>query len=128
MFETIAANDVDLLVVFEEFLTDKASWTSGASNQGNVRDYTNDTYISNLQALVLDDKYLNRSLFENITGPQCISRYNTAFITNAGTGFAILNSEFRDGISGNITDSLWSNYSGSDSLGSNSYEPYYACK
>ena len=102
MFETIAANDVDFLVISPEFFTDKGSWHL---RPGQQLVPLNETYINQLQDLVRR-KFLDRTNFENLTGPDCSTRYLTrTFITNAGTGFAVLDLTARE--------APWLNTSGS---------------
>jgi hypothetical protein len=94
---------VDFLVVTPEFFTDKDSWHL---RPGQQLVPLNETYINELQDLVLDGKYLDGTIFENLTGPDCNARYLTqTFITNAGTAFAVLDLGVRD--------APWLNTSGS---------------
>jgi hypothetical protein len=103
VFETIAANNADFLVISPEFFTDKGSWHL---RPGQQLVPLNETYINQLQDSVLDGKFLDRTRFENLTGPDCSARYLTqTFITNAGTGFAVLDLTARD--------APWLNTSGS---------------
>lgn len=45
-------------------------------------------YYQEIQDTLLDGKYLDRNLFENITGTECYKRYTSPFIVS-GNGFAV---------------------------------------
>jgi hypothetical protein len=112
-------------VVTPEFFTVKDSWeVPGATGLG--REYiAGDTYISDLQALVLDGKYSDRSLFENLTAADCQSRYNQSYVSNRGACFAVPNPAYRKNFLG-LNSSLAANYSGALSE-VNSVIPRSAC-
>lgn len=89
-------NDADFLVVRPSFFTDKGSWRA---EDGTHPPYSlNDSYVSQLQDLVLDGKFSNPNLFENLTGPECNTRYlSQTFITDVGVGFAVPNLTMLEG-------------------------------
>jgi hypothetical protein len=82
VFQTIAANDVDFLVINEAFLTTRGGWRNSISDLGH-------DYYQSLQDTLLDGQYLDRSRFENISATDCFSRYTAPFI-RAGNGFAVV--------------------------------------
>lgn len=86
---------------------------------------TGDNYITRLQETVLDDKYLDRSVFENITGAECLQRYSASFITGGGTVFAVPVPDFLAMRGMNASDSLSWATSGSGEIVS---EVDYSCK
>ncbi|KAF2271131.1 hypothetical protein CC78DRAFT_12199 [Lojkania enalia] len=67
-----------------------------------------------LQSTVLDNRYLNRDLFENITNSECQARYTSSFITKGGNGFAVPTIEWRErmGMRSNNTIRDWDSGSG----------------
>ena len=81
-------------MVAPEFFTDKSSWKL-LRGEDSPLDSTTDNFISQLQNLVLDGKYLDRTLFENITESECSKRYAASFITQGGAGFAVPTEDFR---------------------------------
>jgi len=81
MFQTIGTNAVYFLVVTPEFFTVKNSWHREAHD-------LYDDPIPGLQETLLHGQYLNRTAFENITGTECVSRYNAQFISS-GSAFAV---------------------------------------
>jgi hypothetical protein len=130
VFETIAANNVDLLVVAPEFFTDKSSWKLLRGTDPPL-DATTDNFISQLQNLVLDDKYLDRSLFENLTESECEKRYSASFITQGGTCFAVPTDKFRTQLGLNASNTLLRADSSSGYLDIKSFDGVdatYSCK
>lgn len=122
VFETIGANDVDFLVVAPEFFTNKTSWSYLTFNS------TWDNFITRLQDTLLDNKYLDRTAFENITGTECIARYTSSFISS-GAGFGVPLPDFRKVYGLNATRSVLTAQSGSGELSLQSYNiEGYSCK
>jgi hypothetical protein len=93
VFETVAAYDVDFAIVQSSFFTEKGNFTSSTPNPSYSVDRL-DT-LARLQDTLLSDKHLDRTVFEMLTGPECVSRYTAAFITS-GAGFGVPNVEWRD--------------------------------
>ncbi|KAJ4286430.1 hypothetical protein N0V90_013129 [Kalmusia sp. IMI 367209] len=117
IFETIAANDVDFLIVGEDFFTNKTSWNSQSSDSSElIYNSTTDNDITKLQNTLLDGQYLDRTKFENITNNECVSRYNTPFITS-GSGFGVPTPYYLDIYSINATNSFQYRKNGSGELG-----------
>ncbi|KAF2181016.1 hypothetical protein K469DRAFT_793638 [Zopfia rhizophila CBS 207.26] len=121
-FETIAANNVALLIVAPEFFTDKNSWSIRYSGGFDylLLNVTSDNFITQLQETLLDGKYLDRTRFENVTGPDCVKRYTSPFITT-GNGFGVPNAEFRNDFGLNASESLLFPWIGSGDFGSDAY-------
>lgn len=92
MFETIAANHVDFLVVDPTFFTNKLNSDFGETHGTSMGSPT--ISITKIQDTLLDGKYLDRTVFDNITGTECISRYTAAFITS-GSGFGVPTAGYR---------------------------------
>lgn len=115
MFETIAANNVDFLIVSPEFFTVKNSWHVRGDN-GKLNNATSPHYINDLQGLVLDGKYQDNSIFQNLTASECQKHYTKSFITDVGHGFAVPTEEFRDNNGLNAANSLLLAQSGSGEM------------
>ena len=129
VFETIAANNVDFLVVAPEFFTNKNGWRLSQGN-GSI-DSTTVNFVSRLQDLLLDGKYLDRTRFENLTDSECVSRYIASFIVKGGAGFGVPTPEYRQVYGLNATSSLLRAESGSGQLPLRSGvggDPKYSCK
>lgn len=94
VFETIAANNIDFFIVSPEFFTTKDSWHL-AGDTSFMNNLTSPQYIKDLQALVLDGKYQDPSLFRNLSAQECQKHYTKPFITEVGHGFAVPNEESR---------------------------------
>lgn len=117
-------------MVAPEFFTDKSSWRLPRGEDPPL-DSTTDNFISQLQNLVLDDKYLDRTLFENITESECSKRYVASFITQGGAAFAVPTQEFRTIFGLNASNTLLRADSGSGNLDIKSFDgldPKYSCK
>ncbi|ORY11501.1 hypothetical protein BCR34DRAFT_513729 [Clohesyomyces aquaticus] len=114
VFETIAANNVDFLIVAPDFFTNKEGWNY--RNNDNLIDSSSDNFITRLQDGLLDEKYLNRKLFDNLTEKECIAQYGGSFITGVGAGFAVPVAEFRESWGLNASHSLLLANSGSGDL------------
>jgi hypothetical protein len=112
VFQSIAANDIDFLAVRPNFFTVKDSWRS--NNTDKVPHVSlNTPYIDRLQSLVLDDKYMDRTVFENLTRSECQARYLTQkFITDAGVGFGVVDPSIHDGPWLGVSGSLIANEEG----------------
>ena len=94
-------------------------------------DSTTDNFITQLQNLVLNDKYLDRTLFENITESECSKRYAASFITQGGAGFAVPTEEFRTIVGLNASNTLLRADSRSGDLDIKSFDGIdakYSCK
>ncbi|CAI6336339.1 unnamed protein product [Periconia digitata] len=81
VFETVGANDAYYFEITEDFFKVKDSWYHISHEM--INDPT-----PFYQAALLDGKYLDRNLVENITADECKSRYSQQFIS-AGTGFCV---------------------------------------
>jgi hypothetical protein len=114
-------------VVTPEFFTVKDSWEKPVSTGYGFEYNAGDTYISDLQALVLDGKYSDRSLFENLTAADCQSRYNQSYVSNRGACFAVLTPAYsKYYLKLGLNSSLAANFSGAlDQV--NDYIPHSAC-
>jgi hypothetical protein len=124
VFETIAANSVDFLVVDPTFFTTKGNWTRYDDTITLYRPPR--TPVTSLQDTVLNDKYLDRAVFDNITGTECVSRYTAAFITS-GTVFGVPTLEVRQQAGINASHSFQDQVAGSGNL--NIVEKFkYECK
>ena len=80
------------------FFTTRGGW------KNDYKDYSHDYYQS-IQDTLLDGKYLDQDLFQNITGIECYQRYTSAFI-NSGNGFGVPPSDRRQSSSSNPNSSL----------------------
>jgi hypothetical protein len=82
-----------LVFVNEDFFTDQKSWYAvdwyALNGTTGITNYTNNTEINQLQALVLGEKYRDVSLFDNLTITECFARYDTDLTANGGTVFAV---------------------------------------
>ncbi|KAJ4357542.1 uncharacterized protein N0V89_002118 [Didymosphaeria variabile] len=88
VFETTAANKIKFVVVAPDFFTDKNSWHFALGE--TVYNSTWDNDYTKLQNTLLNDQYLDRTKFENITYNDCKARYAAPFITT-GSGFGVPN-------------------------------------
>jgi hypothetical protein len=135
VFETIAANDVDFAIVHPSFFTDPDSWQRRNDTDRDYSDRYNNQ-ISQLQALVLDDRYLDRNLFDNLTNAECQAQYSATFITNGGTAFGVPTPKTMETVYLSANSSLHVVYGGSGDLRINreNADPgtdsknYYACE
>jgi hypothetical protein len=59
--------------------------------------------VPRLQAKVLDGKYRDPNLFQNLTRDECASRYGRSFITDVGDGFAVLSADRDESSSWNVS-------------------------
>jgi hypothetical protein len=132
VFETIAPNEVTFAAVAPEFLTNKTSWSYGNtgsrpgdtsgdswnSTQFPIFNSTFDNYITRLQNKLLDGRYLDRTIFHNLTSDECVSRYHAAFVTS-GNGYGIMNKTTEPGVP------YLNAASGSGELVSNNYSPLF---
>ena len=91
VFQTIAANDIDFLLIEKAFLTTRGGWEVFISEIDLNYEYGEniDDHYQAVQETLLNGQYLNTSRFENISTTECLKRYSQTFIT-AGNGFAIL--------------------------------------
>lgn len=126
VFETIAANEVDLLIITEEFLQDGAKWSHRIAD--TYYDQSNDTYINELRKPGLNGQFYNSSAFDYLEGAACKDRYRQQFITNAGTAFVFLDYDGRAMYGLNESRTLFYNDSGYGNIGTNLYEENYDCK
>jgi hypothetical protein len=111
IFQTIGANQVYFLIVDQKFFTDKNNWSYANYNSTWDNDFTR------LQNTLLDDKYLDRTLFENITDAECRSRYTAPFISS-GAGFGVPEQgEWRKLFGMREDNSLRTYFNGSEKLG-----------
>ena len=115
VFETIAANNVDFLIVSPEFFTIKNSWHI-PGEYGTSINSTSPHYINDLQALLLSGRYQDTTVFRNFTASECRYHYTRPFITDAGHGFAVPNKEYRDSNGPNAANSLLLAQSGSGEM------------
>jgi hypothetical protein len=81
VFGTIATNYVDFLVVTPDFFTTRGGF------KNSYRDYGHEHY-QDVQDTLLGGRYLDSTMFENITGVDCRDRYSAPFITS-GNGFGV---------------------------------------
>ncbi|KAH7088113.1 hypothetical protein FB567DRAFT_591531 [Paraphoma chrysanthemicola] len=81
VFGTVATNYVDILVVTPRFFTTSGGW------KNDYRDLSHD-YYQHIQDSLLGGRYLDRSVFENVTAEECFARYSASFITS-GNCFAV---------------------------------------
>jgi len=93
VFQTIAANDIDFLVITRAFLTTRGGWEIDKASLNFEGDFDNyEYYYQAIQDTLLDEQYLNVSRFENISATECFGRYTSPFI-RAGNGFAIVTTD-----------------------------------
>ncbi|KAH8692562.1 hypothetical protein GQ44DRAFT_793138 [Phaeosphaeriaceae sp. PMI808] len=85
VFGTVATNSIDFLTVTPNYFTTRGGWQTYING---IYEYNPD-YYQPLQDMVLEDRYLDRTLFENLTGIECYERYNAPFIYS-GNCFAVL--------------------------------------
>ncbi|KAF2021836.1 hypothetical protein BU24DRAFT_417471 [Aaosphaeria arxii CBS 175.79] len=109
VFQTVAANNVDFLIVSEGFFRDKDSWKIRVETDQDKETFET---ISRFQDLVLDDKYLDRTIFQNLSASECKARYKAPFVTDAGTGFGVLTQELQERIGMNDRNRSFFTYAG----------------
>lgn len=127
VFETIAANNVDFLVVAPEFFTDKSNWKLFRGDDPPL-DSTTDNYVSRLQGLLLDGKYSDQAIFANLSESECRKQYTASFITQVGAGFGVPAPEFREQAGMNASNTLLRAESGSGALPLGDGNLKYLCK
>lgn len=59
-----------------------------------MHDPIREKFVAKLQNTLLDGKYADRTKFKNLTGPECIARYTSSFISS-GNGFGVPSLEAR---------------------------------
>ena len=132
VFEELAGNNVQVLVVTPEFFTNATKWSLKRSFGGPVmlQNKLTDNEIVQLQATLLDGKYQDRRLFENITGSDCVSRYNSPVITDTGNAFAVPAVELWERLQLGVNNSLYANFNTSGGLAIDHYshEIKYDCE
>jgi hypothetical protein len=83
--------------------------------------------VMKLQDTVLDGKYLDRAIFDNLTESECVSRYTAPFITS-GAGFGVPTPESRQEFSLNASFPFGFEKQGSGDLRIKSRGIEYACE
>ncbi|KAF1937604.1 hypothetical protein EJ02DRAFT_515112, partial [Clathrospora elynae] len=81
VFQTIATVEVDFLVVTPGFFTSRGGLSY-------IDSYMNSEYYLEIQDTLLDGKYLDSTIFENITAAKRFKRYSSPFIRN-GNGLDV---------------------------------------
>jgi hypothetical protein len=108
VFETIAANSVDFLEVTPRFFTTRGGFRNDYKNY-------NHAHFQEIQDTLLGGKYLDQTLFENITATDCQNRYTSPFITS-GNGFGVPFPDSWESSSSNPNSSLLGASAGAESF------------
>ncbi|KAF2023861.1 hypothetical protein EK21DRAFT_118353 [Setomelanomma holmii] len=110
VFGTIATNYIDILRVTPRFFTTRGGW------KNDYRDYSHQ-YYQDIQDTVLGGRYLDCTVFENITGEECCQRYSSMYI-KSGNGFVVPTPDRWQSSSSNPNSSLLATTQGINNLAS----------